>query len=184
MSLTGISHEFWKTSEYSLKCVPEFNFTRESSFKGTPLDWARLRRLRFSVALSGCEQDKTARGEIRQRHRHLNLPLHQKFHLLPQAHHNFEISLMYFLYSLYGHSSPDDVDDISAARQPISIIPEVDPPRPPPKKKIIIIRRTNQARFNTRPLPLGFRNQSSRRSPRRLLNVRVFNVFVWKNGRA
>ena len=30
-----------------------------------------------------------------QRHRHLNLPLDQKFHLIPQAHFNFDTNLMY-----------------------------------------------------------------------------------------
>ena len=35
-----------------------------------------------------CEQNKTAPSEIYQRYRHLNLPLDQKSHLLPQAHHN------------------------------------------------------------------------------------------------
>ena len=41
-----------------------------------------LRRLRFSVALSGCKQNKTVHGEIHQWHGHLNLPLDQKFHFL------------------------------------------------------------------------------------------------------
>ena len=57
--------------------VSRLNFTRESSFKGTPLDWAlaNVFKDRFSAALSGCEQNKTACSEIYQRHRHLNLPL-------------------------------------------------------------------------------------------------------------
>ena len=57
----------------------------------------RLRRLRFSVALSGCGRNKTARSEIYQQHRHLNLPVDQKFHLLCQTHHNCEINLMSFI---------------------------------------------------------------------------------------
>ena len=84
-------------SEKVVKLAVSRRVPRESTFKGTPLDSGsreRLRRLRFSVALSGCEQNKTARSEIYQRHRHLNLPLDQKFHLLPQAHHSFEINLM------------------------------------------------------------------------------------------
>ena len=57
--LDGNNYEFWKTLGYSLKCVLELvaSTSPESSFKGTPLDWAlanvSLRRLRFSVALSG-----------------------------------------------------------------------------------------------------------------------------------
>ena len=61
------------------------NFSRESSYKGTSLDWALanvFEFVRFSVALSGYEQNKTARSEIYQRHRHLNLPQDQKFHFL------------------------------------------------------------------------------------------------------
>ena len=45
-----------------------------------------------------CEQNNTARNEIYQRHRHLNLPLDQKF---PQARHNFEINLMSFYSTEY-----------------------------------------------------------------------------------
>ena len=40
--LDGYNNEFWKSSVYSLKCVLELsrlNFTRESAFKGTPLNW-------------------------------------------------------------------------------------------------------------------------------------------------
>ena len=75
--------------------VRRLNFTRESSFKGIPLDWALANVFEDLDFLSHnyCEQNKTARSEIYQRHRHLNLPLDQKFHLLPQAHHNFEINL-------------------------------------------------------------------------------------------
>ena len=66
--------------------VSRLNFTRESSFKSTPLDWVLANVFedfnRFSVVLSGCEQNKTARSEIYQRHRHSNLPLDQKFHFL------------------------------------------------------------------------------------------------------
>ena len=58
--LDGYNHEFWKTSGNSLKFVPEFsysrlNFTRESSFKDTPLDWTLVKvfeDLDFRLCLS------------------------------------------------------------------------------------------------------------------------------------
>ena len=94
VSLTGIIMNFGIFFEMCSR-VSRLNFTRESSFKGTPLgSHERLRRLRFSVELLGCEQNKTTRNEIYQRHRHLNLPLDQKLYLLPQAHDNFEINLI------------------------------------------------------------------------------------------
>ena len=58
--------------------------TRESSFKDTLLDWALVNvfeDLNF-LSYNYCEQNKTAHSEIYQRHRHLNLPLYQKLHLL------------------------------------------------------------------------------------------------------
>ena len=76
--------------------VSRLNFTRESSFKGIPLDWALANVFEDLDFLSHnyCEQNKTARSEIYQRHRHLNLSLDQNVHLPPQAHHSFEINLM------------------------------------------------------------------------------------------
>ena len=66
------------------------NFPRESSFKGTPLDLALANIFEDLDFLShyrvANRLNKTARSEIYQRHRHLNLPLDQ-VHLLPQAHH-------------------------------------------------------------------------------------------------
>ena len=66
--------------------VSRLNFTRESSFGGTPLDWVLANVFedfsRSSVVLSGCEQYKTARSKIYQQHRHSSLPLDQKFHFL------------------------------------------------------------------------------------------------------
>ena len=85
--LDGYNHEFWMTSRYSLKYVLELFastsiFTRESSFKGIPLEWAIANVFEDLDFLSHnyCEQNKTARSEINQRHRHLNLPLDQKLH--------------------------------------------------------------------------------------------------------
>ena len=96
--LNGYNHEFWKTSEYYLKC--RRNFTRKSSFKGTPLDWSLVNifELDFLSHLSDCEQD-------------------------PRQ---------------------DDVNDILAARQPISIRPEVNPQK--------IKRKTNRANFKNQCL--------------------------------
>ena len=49
-----------------------------------PLDWALGNVFEDLDFL--CAQNKPARSEIYQRHRHLNLPLDQKLHLLPQEH--------------------------------------------------------------------------------------------------
>ena len=67
--------------------LSRLNFTRESSFKGT-LDWALANVFEDLDFLSHnyCEQNKTARSEIYQRHRHVSLPLDQSVVtlLLPQ----------------------------------------------------------------------------------------------------
>ena len=87
MSSTGIIRNFWE--DFGIFCemcsrVSRLNFTRESSFKGIPLDWALANVFEDLDFLSHnyCEQNKTARSEIYQRHRHLNLSLDQKLHLL------------------------------------------------------------------------------------------------------
>ena len=71
------------------KQLSRLNFTRESSFKGT-LDWDFgnvFEDLYFLLHTDYCEKNKTARSEIYQRHRHLNLPLDQSVvtQLFPQA---------------------------------------------------------------------------------------------------
>ena len=95
-SSTGIIKDYG----YSLKCVLKFfsrpNFAQESSFKGTPLNWALTDVFEDLDFLSHnyCEQNKTTCSDIYQQHHHLNIPLDQNLHLLPQAHQNSEISLM------------------------------------------------------------------------------------------
>ena len=68
--------------------LSHLNFKRESSFKGI-LDWALANVFEDLYFLSHncCEQNKTARSEIYQRHRHLYLPLDQSAvtQLLSQA---------------------------------------------------------------------------------------------------
>ena len=61
----------------------------------SPLDWALANLFENFDFLSHkyCEQNKTARREIYQLHRHLNLD--QKLHLLPQAHHNLKKELIF-----------------------------------------------------------------------------------------
>ena len=85
--------------------ISRLNVTGESSFKGTPLDWALTDVLKDLDFLSHnyCEQNKTAHNEIYRQHRHL--PLDQKLHLLLQAHHNFETNLMSF--DLHGTQTTD-----------------------------------------------------------------------------
>ena len=54
------------TCTFLCSLVSRLNFTRESSFKGTPLDWALanvFEELDFR-SHNYCEQNKTARGEI------------------------------------------------------------------------------------------------------------------------
>ena len=65
------------------------NFTRESSFKGTALDWALANVFEDLDFLSHnyCEQNETARSEIYKRHRHLKLLLDQKLQLLASGMH-------------------------------------------------------------------------------------------------
>ena len=50
-----------------------------------------------------CEQNKTAHSEIYQRHCHVQ---NLKLHLLPQAHHNFEINLIW-VFDLHGTQTTD-----------------------------------------------------------------------------
>ena len=68
--------------------------TRESSFKALTNVFEGL----YFLSLITANRIKPLRrSEIYQRYRHLNLSLDQTSHLLPQAHHNFEINIMSFV---------------------------------------------------------------------------------------
>ena len=58
MSSTGIIMNFGRLG-YSLKCprAIRLNFTRESSMKGTPLDWALANVFEYFLSHNYCEQD-------------------------------------------------------------------------------------------------------------------------------
>ena len=64
-----------------------------------------------------------------------------------------------FYFDVHDRFSPDDVDDTLAARQPINIRPEVDPPKYEKNKnktKQQTNKQTNRAHFKTLPPPLGW----------------------------
>ena len=73
-----------------------------------------LQRLDF-LSHNYCEQNKTVRSKSTNGVIILiSLLLDQKLHLLPQAHHNFEInltSLLYKVFNLDGTQTTDNDDD-------------------------------------------------------------------------
>ena len=91
MCSTGIIRNFGRLRGLwnVLNRLSRLNFSRESSFKGI-LNWALVNIFKdlYFLSYNYCDQNKTAHSEIYQWHHHLNLPLDQKSHLLPQAHHS------------------------------------------------------------------------------------------------
>ena len=68
---------------------------------------------RIKPLLALLARSMTSTSEIYQRHRLLNLPMDQKFHLLRQAQFWNKYNVIYStVFDLHGRSSPDDPDDI------------------------------------------------------------------------
>ena len=97
--------------------VSRLNFKRKSSLKGIPLDWALANAFEDFLSHNYCEQKQTAHSEIYQRHRHLNLPLDKKLHLLPQKH-QWNKSHVIFSRSLISTANSMARNDIASLPRP------------------------------------------------------------------
>ena len=97
--IDGYNYEFWKTLGYSLKCVLELvastshTKVHSKASHSTLLSWMSLKTYILYHIYRAANRIKPLLARSTN-----GLPLDQKFHLIPQAHLNFEI-LFYSLWS-------------------------------------------------------------------------------------